>query len=104
MVSRVRFFRPSRQFGNRMFLVHQPIEPILAEQLNRMLSPDGSISTAEILCRAVLVTPPADALRMLRMHRKIAHTLAAFCASGCGDFIPLSPDHPHNLTLQKAEG
>jgi hypothetical protein len=104
MVSRVRLFRPSRQFGNRIFLVHQPIEPILAEQFNRVLSPDSSISTAEILCRAVLVTPPADTLRVLRMHREIAHTLAAFCSSGFGDFIPPSPDYPHNLRLQKAEG
>src|SRR4051794_6346851 len=47
-----------------------------------MLGPDGSISTAEVVCRAVLVTPPADSVGMLRMDGEVRHRLKSFGGRG----------------------
>jgi hypothetical protein len=64
---------PSSSCG--AFLLHQPFEPVFAEQLNWMLRPDGSISTAEVIGWTEFVTPPADALGMLGMDREVRHRL-----------------------------
>ena len=70
-----------------MLLRHQPFEPIFAEKLNRMLSPDGPISAAEVISWTILVTPPADALWVFRMNWEVGHAFA-FCNAGCGRLEP----------------
>src|SRR6185437_12318811 len=54
----------SRKLGLR---VAAPFEPILAEKLDRVLSPNGAIAAAQIVGRAILVATPADSLRVFGM-------------------------------------
>ena len=70
-----------------MLLLHQPVEPIFTEKLNRMLRPDGPISAAEVISWTKLVTPPADALWVFWMNWEIAHAFA-FTNAGRGRFEP----------------
>ena len=60
--------------SDRQGTAGQP-DGVFAEQLDWMLRPDGSISTAEVIGWTVFVTPPADALGMLGMDREVRHSL-----------------------------
>jgi hypothetical protein len=40
-----------------MFPFHQPVEPIVAEELNWMLRPNGAVAAPEVIGCAVFVTP-----------------------------------------------
>jgi hypothetical protein len=54
-----------------VFLFHQPLVPIVAEELNWMLRPNGAIPAPEVIGSAVFVTTPADAFGVAGVDREV---------------------------------
>lgn len=65
--------RPVVRSSGGTFLLHQPLEPAFAEELNWMLGPDGSIPAAQVIGWAVLITSPADPFGVLWMDWEVRH-------------------------------
>ena len=49
-----------------------PLEPVVAEELDRMWRADGTVSTPKIILGTVLVAPPANTLWMTGMKRSLS--------------------------------
>lgn len=58
------------------------IEPVVAEELDRMLSADGAIAAAQVVGGTTEVASPADTLRMFRMERELRHEYIVALGSG----------------------
>lgn len=58
------------QFGvSQILAIEFPGEPIVAKEFNRMLRPNRSVPTAEVIGSAIFVASPADSLRVSGMER-----------------------------------
>ena len=60
------------------------VEPIFAEQFDRVLRANGAVAAAEVVGGTVEVASPTNALRMLGMERDLRHGEIVVLRKGAG--------------------